>query len=279
MKRVIVTRPAAQAEPWLQALQAAGFDAQPLPLIDIRPARNTQTLHALLQSPVHFAAAMFVSVNAVKYFYEQNRLLAGIESARAATNSIANQSHQDISARIHRYWATGAGTVAALRAQGVAASHIDAPGDDDDWDSETLWQRVQQQVQRQADNNLHALIVRGANARGELAGRSWLADQLSAAGVLVQQVAVYERHPPAWNAAQTHSAQQALQDGSVWLLSSSEAVAHLPVTLQTHAARALATHPRVAQAAQTRGFAQVQVCAPSLPSIIENLNEIGRWPR
>jgi uroporphyrinogen-III synthase len=45
--RLIVTRPAAQASPWVAALRTLGCDAHALPLIDIAPLLDT----ALLQPP------------------------------------------------------------------------------------------------------------------------------------------------------------------------------------------------------------------------------------
>jgi uroporphyrinogen-III synthase len=43
--RLIVTRPAAQAEPWVQALRALGFDAVALPLIGIEPLADPAPVH------------------------------------------------------------------------------------------------------------------------------------------------------------------------------------------------------------------------------------------
>lgn len=44
--RLIVTRPREQALPWVQALRAAGIDAQALPLIDIAPPADAAPVRA-----------------------------------------------------------------------------------------------------------------------------------------------------------------------------------------------------------------------------------------
>jgi len=65
-------------------------------------------------------------------------------------------------------------------------------------------------------------------------------------------------------------ARQASHNGSLWLLSSSEAIAHLGRALPGQdwaAAHALATHPRIAQAARAAGFGCVSECKPALADV------------
>jgi uroporphyrinogen-III synthase len=40
-------------------------------------------------------------------------------------------------------------------------------------------------------------------------------------------------------------------------------------------ARALATHPRIASAAQAMGWGDVRVCKPSLPQLLSSLESFG----
>ena len=102
-------------------------------------------------------------------------------------------------------------------------------------------------------------------------GRPWLADQLTAAGVQVDTVISYERSAPVFDAAELALLRQASTDQSIWLLSSSEAVANLTqfqaelrFGLELVKARAIATHPRIAQAARDAGFGVVYESRPLL---------------
>jgi len=251
--RVLVTRPLQEAGRWLSDLQARGFDALALPLIAIEPLKDAQALHAARTSAAGHDAWMFVSAAAVRHFLD------------GATGDQAP-----------RCWATGPGTVAALQAAGVPPARIDAPADDaDQFDSEALWARVHGQVRA----GFRLLRVRGADADGRPAGRDWLARQVLAAGGQVDSVAAYRRVQPHWDAAQRAVAQAALSDGSIWLLSSSQALANLRLALPDadwSAARAVCTHPRIAQAAQAAGFGRVRVAKPPLDALaasIESLHE------
>jgi len=90
----------------------------------------------------------------------------------------------------------------------------------------------------------------------------------------VDFVAVYTRHAPCWDARQQARAQAAAQDGSVWLFSSSQAVLHLQQCLPGlptrywQAARAVATHPRIADAARAAGFGVVRLSRPTLDDVV-----------
>ncbi len=264
--RVILTRPQAQADAWLSALSEAGFETLSWPLIEIRPTRDPSALHRTQERAHHYQALMFVSPNAVAAFFESNSHLASVLTAQAAIKNIAPQG-------LPRVWATGAATVQALLAKGVDAQQIDAPAAHDTAESEALWARVQTQVQAGST----VLIVRGANAQGLLAGRPWLAQQLAQCGAQVSEVAAYERHAPVWSDQQQALANAALQDGSVWLWSSSEALHNLPglPALAAGGARAVATHPRIALAARERGFAQVVQSRPELPALVRSIQSLA----
>ena len=265
---MIVTRPQRDALQWVRDLRAAGIEAAALPLIHIRAASQPAlqaALHTARAQCGDYRAVMFVSGNAVHYFFESNRPLALIETAQAAIKT--------------RAWAPGPGTAQALREAGVPPERIDRPSPDAaQFDSESLWQQVGPQV-RPGDR---VLIVRGAAgpATASGSGRDWLARQIALAGGQVEFVAVYERAAPLLDAAKLALAREAAADGSLWLLSSSEAVAHLQGALQgkgLHAARALATHPRIADAAREAGFGHVTECRPAFNDVvasIESLHEL-----
>lgn len=161
-----------------------------------------------------------------------------------------------------RVWTPGPGTARQALALGVPAALIDGPAPDAaQFDSEALWAQVAAQV-RPGDR---VLIVRGLGS-----GREWLAEQIRAAGGTVDFVAAYQRSAPKFTAEQLALAQAAAHDGSLWLFSSSEAIAHLPGADWSQA-RAIATHPRIAQAARTAGFGGVSTCKPALADVVSAL--------
>lgn len=245
----------------MRELSAQGLQAVALPLIAIAAAANALPVQQAWQRWVSYQAAMFVSGNAVSHFYASNQPLALDLHARYAINT--------------RAWATGPGTVAALHQAGVPAAHIDAPdAAAGQFDSEALWHIVAPQVQPGS----RILIVRGSDHTGEAAGRSWLAKQLATAGAQLDTVVAYERRIPVFSPEQHHQAQQACRDDSVWLFSSSEAIAHLQTLLpgqDFRTARAVATHARIAQAARSAGFGVVCESRPLLADIVASIESLA----
>ena len=278
---VIVTRPAHDADVWVAKLQQSGIQAQVLPLIEIaavsQPA-DVMALHQVWNGLNNYTACMFVSGNAVTHFFS---LFLGLKMpvaqsirAQAAPDNIASQLPVML-----RFLAPGPGTVAALLAVGVPASQIDAPPPDAaQFDSKALWQVVGQRDWR----GNRVLIVRGKGDASEGSagtGRDWLAQQWRAKGSTVDVVSSYERRAPQLSSAQIALAKAASQDGSVWLFSSSEAVANLAgqpglKDVNWHSARAIATHPRIQAAAEAAGWGVVQPSRPALPDIIDALASI-----
>jgi uroporphyrinogen-III synthase len=277
--RVVVTRPASEALQWVMRLQEAGFAAIALPLIDIGSvddAATTSAVQRAWQQLDRYAAIMFVSGNAVTHFFKQKMAAEQYSQAGLATEKIAIKTPMVLPPGV-RFLAPGPGTAAALLAAGVPADQIDAPAADAyQFDSEALWQRV---------GGLdwagrRVLVVRGrgsAAAAGE--GRDWLLRQWQAAGADVQTLAVYERRRPTLDEAALAQATSAATDRSVWLFSSSEAVANLvahPGLLSANwrQARALATHPRIVDTARARGWGVVVESRPALADIVAALRSI-----
>jgi uroporphyrinogen-III synthase len=250
--RVIVTRPAAEAAEWVAALRERGFDAVALPLLAVRAADDPAPVRDAWSRIAGYRAVMFVSANAVRAFF-------AMRPAGAVFTPVA--------------WATGGSTRAALLAAGVSrvdAPHADAP----QFDSEALWDIVQAQCAR----GDRVLIVRGGEKGAGIAGRDWLADQLSARGVQVEQVPAYLRLRPQLTAGQLALASAAAQDGSAWLFSSSQAIANLRECVAEASwskARAIATHPRIAQAARDAGFGVVCVSRPPVDAVVGVLESLG----
>ena len=281
IKRVIVTRPAHDADVWVARLQQSGFAAQALPLIEIAAVSHPADVDALAQACGRlsdYTACMFVSGNAVEHFFMPFKVskTASNQSihGRTATDNIASAMPSNV-----RFLAPGPGTVAALLAAGVAASQIDAPPPDAaQFDSESLWQVIGQRDWRGAK----VLIVRGKGDGSEGsagAGRDWLAQQWRACGSMVDVVSSYERRVPLLSSVQLDVAKAASQDGSVWLFSSSEAVANLIQQpglkgVDWRSARAIATHPRIQAAAHSARWGVVQPSRPALPDIARALASI-----
>lgn len=260
--RVIVTRPEREAQQWVASLQARGIAAQALPLIAITPPADTGALQAVRTRVADYRAIMVVSSNAAQHFFDQKTALALAGKAQAAIKT--------------RVWSPGPGTARALQALGVDAARIDLPAPGaTQFDSESLWAQVHQQI---APGD-RVLIVRGteAGAAQQGTGRDWLAQQIQTAGGQTDFVVVYTRSAPDWDAAQQAQARTAAVDGSLWLLSSSQAVNHLRAALSGqswHQARALATHPRIAHAARAAGFGSVRECRPTLDDVVASIESV-----
>lgn len=264
--RLIVTRPAAEAAHWVQVLQTQGWPAHALPLIDIGEPTSLGEKAALQDWRSNWQRAdalMFVSGAAVAHFFAQ-----GVAPPTAPITT--------------RFWAPGPGTARllaqALVSLGVAPERIDSPTEDaTQFDSEHLWPVVAPQVRVGS----RILIVRGRSVdappdTGPVAGngRDWLIQQCEAAGARVDGCVAYERRAPVLIEADAQRMDDAMKAGSVWLFSSSEALATLRVLRpQSHwgAATALATHPRIAQAARDTGFGRVIESRPSLSDVLRAL--------
>ena len=245
MPRLIVTRPAAQAETWVRQLNARGVDAIAIPLIEIAPPLDLRPLHDAWAGLAYRRLVVFVSSNAVSAFFAARPADAAWPAALLAA-------------------APGPGTTAALRAQGLAeAAIIEPAADAPQLDSEALWQRL-----RTRDwNGASVLVVRGDG------GRDWLVERLAEAGARVDAVAAYRRLVPQLSAEARRQVAAALAEPArhLWLFSSSEAIANLEATDGVAigpGARAIATHPRIAARARQAGFADVSEVQPGLDAVV-----------
>jgi len=256
--RVWVTRPLADSAHWIEGLRSLGMDAQALPLMVLGPSLDTNALQATWCHLEQYHAIMFVSANAVRYFFQ-------------------NKPHKVDSEKLWgsaRAWVTGLGSRAALLQAGVQAHAIDSPTiADTQWDSEALWAIIAPQIKP----GQRVLIVRGANAQGKMTGRDWLRSQLVAFGAQVDQVVAYQRHAPTLSAKQCQMAKNSASDGSIWLFSNSEAISHLAAILPEQdwsKALAVATHPRIAQQARTLGWGRVAIAQPGMESVASSIKSL-----
>jgi len=163
----------------------------------------------------------------------------------------------------------------------VPASAIDQPGPQaTQLDSEALWAQVQPQVRAA----MRVLIVRGTAAGADAGdpgngqGRDWLGARLIQAGAQLQWVVAYTRSAPVWDAARRAHVTQALAQEAVWLWSSSEALANLIAAFPGQSwqgAAAVATHPRIAQAARDAGFGRVALAGAGLDALCASIESLG----
>lgn len=270
--RVIVTRPARDAAPWVDGMAAAGLDAVALPLIAVEPVANPEPIHQAWGRLDRYTGVMFVSGNSVEHFHASKPVSAPVSIARTAIKSGANAGVAP------RSLATGPGTVAALMRAGVPAASIDAPAPQaGQFDSEALWGVMGASVKA----GQHFLIVRGQDGADPPmsagAGRDWFANRLQEAGAQVDWVTAYRRCLPAWGEAERRLAADAAADGAVWLFSSSQAVANLLTLLPGQSwvhARAVATHARIADAARQAGFGVVCESRPTLPDVVASIESM-----
>ena len=245
---LLVTRPAAQAQDWVERLRDRGLRAEALPLIGIGPAPDPSALCAMHQGLTPGVLVMFVSPNAVLHAF------AALPAGSAWPAGV-------------RAAATGPGTVAALVAAGVPASQIVAPpADARQFDSEALWQ----QLRREDWRGRRVWVVRGEG------GRDWFADTLRGAGADLRFVQGYSRAAPVLTPAQHQWLAQALAEPEAvcWLFSSSEAIDHLQaLTPETDwsRARAMAPHPRIVERAKALGIDRVLLTGPGVDAVVQAL--------
>lgn len=263
--RVIVTRPLREAGRWVDDLRAAGLDAVSLPLIEIAPVADVAPLRAAWRTLRRCAAVMCVSAAAVEEFFKQKEAAAPVDAADAAMKSIASP----------RWWATGPGTARALQQAGVSSGRIDMPTPDAArFDSEALWERVRPQVTPGA----RVLIVRGGDASGHATGRDWLANEVAAAGGERDTVVAYRRLAPVFGEAEMRRAREGAAGGAIWVFSSSEAVGNLQHAMPSadwSGARAVATHPRIAEAATAAGFGTVCLSQPLKDALVASIESLA----
>jgi uroporphyrinogen-III synthase len=263
-KTIVITRPSSQAK-HLAGLLSTDLLHHPLldqavprllnlPLLTIvpriEPALAQQVLSALESADL----AIFVSPNAIE-----------------STLQLIKRPWQEAAGTSMPVAVMGGGSLQALHNHGIgqelSPTTILMPQQNDQWDSEGLWEVLQSSKSDWSGRKV--LIFKGEG------GRDWLADTLSAAGALVEAIAVYSRAPlelshPAWGDLKEIDFSQ-----SLWLLTSSEAVRYLGQVMQQHfqgalqKASAICSHPAIASAAEQIGFGEVFSCEPGDAALVE----------
>ena len=260
MHQVIITRPHQDAQAWAGSLEDAGFKVSLFPLLELSDFMTATEAPKACDLLLQSQAVMFVSANAARFL------------AKALTLTPEWLTHLQHGARA---WCTGPGTAAALMACGVPESQIDQPAHQAaQLDSESLWQVVSNQV----SPGMRVLFIRGADESGAIAGRDWLAQQLENAQAQVQAVAAYRRVPTQLSPELQMQAEAYVEQGAVWLFSSSAAIESLMSQcpgIDGSKAKAVVTHPRMAQLAQKWGWQQVTIAAPGIPSMLASIKSLA----
>jgi uroporphyrinogen-III synthase len=244
--RVLVTRPAAQAQDWVTRLRARGIDAHALPLIEIADAADPAPLHDAWRSMPATRLVIFVSPNAAERFFAARLQGASWPTATQAA-------------------APGPGTTQTLLGLGVPrASIVEPAADAAQFDSAALWAQLAGRDWQDAP----VLCVRGDG------GRDWLVERLREAGAQVTMVCAYQRVMPVLDAQaqQLLAAALSAPAHTLWWFSSSQAIDHLaalaPAGADWPAARTLVTHPRIAARARALGFGHVDETRPASDEVL-----------
>ncbi len=250
-KRVVVTRPAEQAEKLAGEIEARGGSAVRFPVLAIFDADDPRPLQEAAARIDEYDLAVFVSPNAAE------KALAAITAWRPWPERVVAAAMGETSAR-------------AIARFGVA--HIVTP-EGGRFDSEALLARPE--FSAQAVRGRRVAIFRGD------AGRELLGETLEARGARVERIPCYRRGRPDIDAAPLR---ELLARGAVDALTvtSSEGLRNLAAMVGAAGAAALkavplfVAHQRIAEEARRMGFAEVIVTAPGDAGLLQGLE--ARFP-
>jgi uroporphyrinogen-III synthase len=243
-RRILVTRPAAQAATLAQMIEARGGEAICFPLLEIAPAEDAQALQEAIAQLDAYAIAIFISPNAVMF------------------SALPVLSRRSWPATLQAV-AIGPGTASQLAACGISGVIVPAGR----FDSEALLEMPQFRVA--AVRGKKILILRGNGGREELAAT------LRERGAQVDAVACYRRLPPADASAIVALLRNKGLDALT--VSSSEGLRNLFSLLDSESLGRLrrtpvfVAHPRVAEVAVGLGLQEVIVTDPLDAGVIAGL--------
>lgn len=256
--RAVLTRALEQQHVWREAVERAGFECESLPLFRVDPLEPAHLL-SLVGEAAHLQLIVAISPNAAQGV---TQLLAFAEKAHPPYARDLKQT---------RYAVPGPGTRDALIRGGIAPDHIICPiRRDQVYDAQAMLQAIRAAMQFSQLKPGKALIVHGEQTSPEIT------IGLSAMGMDCRSIAAYRHGPVTLEPAQTLRLTRLLTSAHevVWVLSQTRAVTYLhdlahalrPSGLKGH--RALAIHPRIVNAAQEAGFAQVRLIEPSPVALV-----------
>lgn len=243
-RRILVTRPAAQAGELARMIRAHGGEAVLFPLLEIGPATDAQPLLQAIVRLDEYRIALFVSPNAVTF---------SVPHILARRNWPAEL----------RVAAIGPSTTAELGALGLA--QVLAPAQR--FDSEALLALPEFQAEQVAGTRV--LILRGNG------GRDLLAETLRQRGAQVDCVTCYQRSSPAELGPLLSLLRSASLDALT--ISSSEGLRTLVDRLDAGALERwcrlplFVPHQRIAEIAARLGVRRVVLTPPVDAGILEGL--------
>ncbi len=243
-KRILVTRPAAQAAKLAELISAQGGEPVLFPLLDISPANDLSPLLEVIPRLHDYAMVVFISPNAVDFslplILAQRAWPVGVLAA-----------------------AIGQSTVAQLATFGVGK--VIAPSQR--FDSQALLELPELQGACVAGKKV--LILRGNG------GRELLADTLRERGAAIDCVSCYQRSAPA-NGMPVVSLLRNRQLAAL-TVSSSEGLRNLLALLDTESLERLRVlpvfvpHQRIADVGAELGLQSLILTGPADAGIIEGL--------
>lgn len=245
-KRILVTRPAAQAGKLAQMIVAQGGIPVRFPLLEIGPADDPVPLQQVIARLEIYVIAVFISPNAVEFSVP---LILSTRPWPATVQAAA----------------IGHSTAEQLALCGIG--RVIAPAER--FDSEALLQMPQFQSDRVAGNKV--LILRGNG------GRDLLATTLLERGAEVHAVTCYHRSAPS-DAKQIVSLLRNRKIDAL-TISSSEGLRNLRALLDTDAFDLLRSlpvfvpHQRIAEVAGELGLQRVKLSRPADAGIVDSLCE------
>lgn len=242
--KILVTRPAPQAQPLCEQIEAEGGTVLRVPTVEIQPPDDEEKLRRLLSAAERFEIALFVSPNAVErglaYLLRYGSLPAH-----------------------WRVGAVGGATAEALRARRVRVDIIPENG----FNSEALL--AHPALQNIQDHRI--LIFRGQG------GRELLAQSLGERGAYVEYAEVYRRTRPPTDAESLCALWQTPGVDLV-TVTSSEILENLaamlgpPGKLLLHKTALLVVSERIAQQARAMGIREVFVApSPAPKGIVQRI--------
>jgi uroporphyrinogen-III synthase len=186
---VLVTRPAAQARELCRLIEEAGGRPVPFPTVEIRPSRSPDAARALLRAGCDLV--IFISRNAVEHALallpDRAALTGGLAGDSTGPSSVEGSGEATAAGSGPQLAAVGRATATAMQEAGLAPHLVPASG----FDSESLL--ALPALTRVAGKRV--LIVRGEG------GRAKLGETLTQRGASVAYAEVYQRVPPATDAA------------------------------------------------------------------------------
>ncbi len=99
MRRILITRPRAQAGDFAEKLQAAGFEPIFFPVIEIRPIENNVALERALSKLDCYDWVVFTSVNAVDVVFSNPKMNKGDKGIGVRVAAIGPKTAQALQAR------------------------------------------------------------------------------------------------------------------------------------------------------------------------------------